>query len=153
MKVRSIRGITAVAAVGILAAGAYAPATAAPKKKPVTKAYEMELMPVPDPPSGTPSCARPELEGFSIHTETLKTTGPGVLEVKVNKFYGDWDISVFEAGELVGVGDGTSTPNTSTSNGEDVFTAKFKKATTLTISTCNFLGSPSAHGEYKFTYK
>jgi hypothetical protein len=153
MNVRRIRGIAAVAAVGIVAAGAYAPATAAPKKKPVTKSYEMQLLPVADPPQGTPSCARPELEGVSIHTETLKTTGAGVLEVKVNKFNGDWDISVFEDGELVGVGDGTSTPNTSTSAGEDVFRPKFKTATTLTISTCNFLGTPSAHGEYKFTYK
>jgi hypothetical protein len=147
-----VRRIAAIAALGVVAAGAYAPATAAPKKKPVSKSYEMQLLPVPDPVQGTPSCARPELEGVSIHSETLKTTGPGTLSVKVNGFAGDWDISVFEGGELVGVGDGTSTPSTTT-DGEDVFVAKFKKATTLTISTCNFLGSPSAHGEYTFTYK
>jgi hypothetical protein len=149
----NVRRIVTLAAIGALAVGAYAPATAATKKKPVTKSYEMQLLPVPDPPQGTPSCARAELENISIHSETLKTTGPGVLEVKVNKFNGDWDITVYEGDEEVGVGDGTSTPNTSTSPGEDVFSAKFKKATTLTIRTCNFLGSPSAHGEYKFTYK
>jgi hypothetical protein len=148
-----VRRVAAVATLAVLAAGAYAPATAAAKKKPVTKSYDMQLMPVPDPPSGTPSCERPELEGFSIHTETLKTTGAGTLTVKVNKFYGDWDISVFGPDGLEGVGSGTSTPNTSTSEGEDVFQQKFKKPTELKISICNFGGSPSAHGEYTFTYK
>jgi hypothetical protein len=150
-----VRRVATVATLAVLAAGAYAPATAAPKKAPLKKSYDMQLLPVPDPPQGTPSCARTALEGVSIHTETFKTTGPGTLTVKVNGFYGDWDITVFTGAgkELEGVGDGTSTPNTSTATGEDVFEQKFKKATTFTVSTCNFAGSPIAHGEYTFTYK
>jgi hypothetical protein len=150
-----VRRVAAVATLAVLAAGAYAPATAAPKKKPITKSYDMQLLPVPDPPSGTPSCARAELEDISIHTETLKTTGPGTLKVKVNGFGGDWDISVFSGDhELEGVGDGTSTGGGApTPAGEDVFEMKFKKALSLQISTCNFAGTPSAHGEYTFTYK
>jgi len=147
-----VRRVAAVASLAVLAAGAYAPATAA-GKQPVTKSYDMQLMPVPDPPSGTPSCARAELEGRSIHSETLKTTGPGTLTVKVNKFSGDWDISVFGPDGLEGVGDGTSTGGAPATAGEDVFEQKFKKATTLKISICNFAGTPSAHGTYTFKYK
>lgn len=148
-----VRRVATVATLAVLAAGAYAPAMAAGKKS-VTKSYDMQLMPVADPPSGTPSCARAQLEGISIHTETLKTTGPGTLKVKVNGFGGDWDISVFDADGLVGVGDGTSTGGGAPATaGEDVFEAKFKKATELKIATCNFAGTPKAHGTYTFTAK
>jgi hypothetical protein len=149
-----VRRVAAVATLAVLAAGAYAPAMAA-GKKPITKSYDMQLLPVPDPPQGTPSCARAELIGVSIHQEKLTTKGPGTLKVKVNGFAGDWDITVYSGDqELEGVGDGTSTgggaPATS---GEDTFEMKFKKATTLDIRTCNFAGSPSAHGEFTFTPK
>jgi hypothetical protein len=150
-----VRRVAALATLALVAAGASAPATAAPKKKPpVKKSYEMQLPPVPSPPQGTPSCADEELVGKTIHSETLKTTGPGTLTVKVNGFYGDWDITVYSGDhELEGSGDGTTTPNTSTSVSEDVFTQKFKKPVSLEIRTCNFAGSPSAHGEYTFVYK
>jgi hypothetical protein len=150
-----VRRVAAVATLAVLAAGAYAPATAASKKKAVTKAYDMQLLPVPDPPAGTPSCARDELIGISIHQEKLKTTGPGTLKVKVNGFGGDWDITVYGGDkELEGVGDGTSTGGGApTPAGEDTFEMKFKKAVSLDIRTCNFAGSPAAHGEYAFTPK
>ncbi|MDT7537396.1 MAG: hypothetical protein QOI82_981 [Actinomycetota bacterium] len=149
-----VRRVVAVATLAVLATGAHMPAMAA-KKAPAHKAYDMQLLPVPDPPQGTPSCARDELIGVSIHQETLKTTGPGTLTVKVNGFSGDWDITVFSGDhELEGVGDGTSTgAGAPATAGEDTFEMKFKKATTLDIRTCNFAGSPSAHGEYTFTYK
>lgn len=147
-----VRRVAAVASLALLAAGAYAPATAAAKKKPVTKSYDMQLLPVPDPPSGT-SCTRSELEGISMHTETLKTTGAGTLSVKVNGFSGDWDITVYGPDGLEGAGTGTSTPNASATPGEDTYTQKFKKATSLEIRICNFGGTPSAHGQYTFTYK
>jgi hypothetical protein len=149
-----VRRVAAVAAVALLAAGAYAPATAAPKKAPIKKSYDMQLPPLPYPPSGTPTCDEDAFAGSLIHVETLKTTGPGVLSVKVNGFYGDWDISVYSGDkELEGTGTGTQTPNTSPTAGEDVYEAKFKKPVTLEIRTCNFAGTPQAHGEYTFTYK
>ena len=150
-----VRRVAALAILAVTTAGATAPALAATKKpKPVTKSYDMQLLPVPDPPQGSPSCDRAELEGISIHSETLKTKGPGTLSVKVNGFYGDWDISVFSGDhELEGVGDGSSTPNTSSSTGEDTYVQKFKKPVTLQISICNFAGTPQAHGSYTFTYK
>ena len=146
-----VRRVAAVASVALLAAGAYAPATAAPKKAPLKKSYEMQLPPLAYPPTGTPTCDVDQLAGSVIHVETLKTTGPGVLTVKVNGFYGDWDITVYSGDhELEGSGEGTTTPNTSTSTAEDVFTAKFKKPVSLEIRTCNFACTPQAHGEYTF---
>ena len=148
-----VRRVAAVASLALLAAGAYAPATAAPKKKPVKKSYDMQLMPVPDPPSGT-SCMRDELEGLSMHTETLKTTGAGILSVKVNGFSGDWDITVMGPDGLEGAGTGTTTGGGAPAMaGEDTYTQKFKKATSIEIRVCNFAGSPSARAEYTFTYK
>ena len=150
-----VRRVATVATVALLAAGAYAPAIAGPTKAPVKKSYDMQLPPVPNPPSGTPTCADDALVGTAIHSETLKTTGPGTLTVKVNGFYGDWDITVYSGDkELEGVGDGTSTgAGAPATAGEDTFEMKFKKATTLDIRTCNFAGSPQAHGTYTFTYK
>lgn len=148
------RRYVALAAVGLVAAGVHSPANAAPKKKPVTKAYTMQLAPVPDPAQGSPSCARPQLEGVSIHTETLKTTGAGTLKIMVTGFAGDWDISLFDGNhDLIAVGDGTSTGTSPSAAGTDILELPFKKAGSYIISTCNFAGSPSAKGSYTYTYK
>ena len=148
----NVRRIAAVAALGVAAAGVYAPAAAAPKKKPITKSYDLNLLPVPDPPSGT-SCMNEALEGVSIHTETIKPTGPGVLSVKVNGS-GDWDITILnEAREEVAVGAGTSTPTTPiTTAGEDTVVVKFKKPQTILIAVCNFAGSLDAKAQYTYKY-
>ena len=147
-----------VTTAALVAIAVSAPADAAkpkpkPKPKPITKTYSMTLAPVPDPVQGTPSCARAELEGVSIHSETLTTTGAGTLTVGITGFYGDWDITVYDKDGLVGIGDGTSTPNTSTGTGNETFTASWKKGTTITVRSCNFGGSPQAKGSYTFTYK
>jgi hypothetical protein len=151
-----VRRVAAVATLAVLAAGAYAPATAAVKKAPIKKSYDMQLLPMPDPPQSNmgDSCTRPQLEGVSIHTETLKTPGPGTLTVKVNGFSGDWDITVVGPEGTEGVGSGTSTGGGApTAAGEDVAVIKFKKAMDLKISICNFAGTPKAHGEYTFSPK
>ena len=149
--------VVATAAIALVGVGTHSPASAAKKpakKPPITKSYSMNLLPVPDPPQGTPSCARAQLEGVSIHTETFTTTGAGTLSAEVSGFAGDWDITVYDTDGLVGVGDGTSTgggaPATS---GKDTFVNSWKKGTTITVKTCNFAGSPQAKGSYTFTYK
>jgi hypothetical protein len=146
-----VRRVATVATLALLAAGAYAPATAAPNKAPIKKSYDMTLPPVPDA-STSSACSSDAATGPAVHVETLTTTGPGVLSIKVTGFYGDWDMSVSDNDGVVGEGDGTSTPNTTPSTGTETFEQKFKKAATLTITTCNFAGSPQAHGEYTFTY-
>src|SRR5689334_12919209 len=105
-----IRRVAALATLAALAASAHVPAVAAPVKK----SYDMQLPPFPYPASGTPTCDEDTAKGF-FHIETLKTTGPGTLTVKVNGFQGDWDITVYSGEkELEGTGEGTQTPNTST---------------------------------------
>ncbi len=154
-----ISRIAAVAALGMIAVGSYAPAEAGPKPKPkpkpITKSYAMQLAPVPDPVQGSPSCARPQLENISIHTETIKPTGPGILSIKVDGFGGDWDITVFDGQHNeVAIGDGTSTGGGAPSTaGVETLVLKYKKAETILISVCNFAGTPSAKGTFTYTYK
>ena len=144
------RRIALVAALGVLALGAYAPATAAPKKKPITKSYDLNLAPIPVPP--TEACAEESFEGVSIHTETIKPTGPGILSVKVTGFTGDWDIAIKDAAfDEIAMGDGSTTPNPGP--GEDTAVVKFKKAETINIAICNFAGSPAAKASFTYTYR
>lgn len=150
------RRYVVLAAVGTVVVGLHAPADAAPKKKPpITKSYAMQLAPVPDPPQGSPSCSRTQLEGVSIHTESLKTTGAGTLKISVSGFAGDWDITLYDGNRnLIGVGDGTSTGGGAPATaGTDTLELSFKKAGSYLISTCNFAGTPSAKGSYTYTYK
>ena len=147
------RSLALVAAVGVLAVGAYAPATAAPKTKPISMEYDVQGLPNPQPlPSGT-SCLESEYEGFSRTTKTIKTTGPGVLSVTVNGFSGDWDITLMDKdGEEMAVGAGTSTGGGApATDGEDTLVTKLKKPGTFQVAVCNFLGSPQAH--VKLSYK
>src|SRR5689334_15602710 len=91
-----VRRVATVATVALLAAGAYAPAMAGPKKAPIKKSYDMQLTPLPYPAQGTPTCDEDAaVSAGMIHVEKLKTTGAGLLTVKVNGFYGDWDITVY----------------------------------------------------------
>lgn len=156
-----VRTALPVALSLVVAAGALAPAMAAPPKpKPITEEYEMEHIPMPFPLTGSEgfgetSCMIPELEGISTTTKTIKTKGPGTLTVDVTKFDGDWDITVMnDKGDVLGSGAGTTTPTALTTTGNvEKLVVKTKKAMTLQIAVCNFLGGPTAHGKYVFEYK
>ncbi|MBK5308198.1 MAG: hypothetical protein JJD92_16045 [Frankiaceae bacterium] len=148
----TIRRVASVAALGLLVAGAYSPATAAPKpkKKPITKTYDLNLVPLWIEPSA--ACANPEFEGVSVDTQSIKPTGPGILSVKVTGFTGDWDVSVKDAeGTEIVKGSGNDTPNPGP--GEETVEVKFKKAEPLQIAICNFAGTPKATASYTYTYK
>lgn len=146
------RQLLTIALVGVAAAAPLAPAYAKPKE--IKKSYTMTLAPLPLPAQGTPTCLPADgQEGVTKHTEALKAPAAGLLKVEVTGFYGDWDLTVFDAkGKALTSGGGTSTPNTSTSTGTDKLTLKVKKAGTYNIVTCNFGGSPQASGKYSFVY-
>lgn len=157
-----VRKALPVALSLVVAGGALAPALAAPAKpKPITESYSMEHIPVPLPlvgeedVDGTNSCTDPAFEGISTTTKTIKTKGAGTLQVDVTEFDGDWDITVLDdKGNVLGVGAGTSTPTALAASGvAEKLVVKTKKAMTLNIAVCNFLGSPTAEGKYTFTYK
>ena len=137
-------------AVAVVLAGAAVDASAAPKPKPITKSYQVTGVPHPNPPSG-PSCSSAP-EGVSEHRETIKVTGPGKLVVEVTGFTGDWDIGLYSpAGVNLAQGGGADSPNTETAP-KETMTYKSKKAQTLLLDVCNFVGSPTANVKYTYTY-
>lgn len=139
-------------AIAVVLAGAAVDASAAPprKPKPITKSYAVRGIPHPNPPSG-PSCSSAPA-GVSEHRETIKVTGPGKLVVEVTGFIGDWDIGLFSNGEVnLAQGGGADSPNTETAP-KETLTYKAKKAQTLFLDVCNFLGSPNANVKYTYTY-
>ena len=146
------RQLLAISLVGIAAAAPLAPAQAKPKE--IKKSWSMTLAPFPVPAQGTPTCLPADgREGVTKHTETLKAPAAGVLKAELTGFYGDWDITVFDAKDkALGAGGGTSTPNTSPAVGTDKITVKIKKAGTYKVVMCNFAGSPAATGKYSFVY-
>ena len=149
-----VRTAAPLALAALVAMGTMAPADAAPKKKkPLTKTYELTMAPFPDASeaSGCESAGR--ADGRFLDIEEIKVTGAGLLTVKVTKFTGDWDMSVYNAaGSVVSEGSGTSTPNTSTAEQVESLKYKSKKAQTLYLRVCNFLGSPTATVTYTYTY-
>ena len=146
-----IRTIAAVAALGVVSAGALAPATAAPKKKkaPISKSYDLQLLPVWTDPFA--ACADENLERISVHTEVIKPTGPGILTVKTTGYQGDWDISIKNSdNEEIVKGSGNDTPNAGP--GEETALAKFKKGQEIRIAICNFAGTPASKASFTYTY-
>lgn len=159
----TVRKALPVALTLVVAAGALAPALAAPAKpKPITEEYSLEHAPVPlplagiDGVDGTNSCADSNFEGISTTTKTIKTVGAGTLEVTLTDFAGDWDITVMnDKGDVLGIGAGTTTgdPSSLGTGLTEKAVIKTKKAMTLVIGTCNFAGGPTAEAKYVFTYK
>lgn len=159
----SVRKSIPVALALVVAAGAVAPAVAAPAKakpKPITASYDLELLPAPLPLVGVlpvedaNSCVSSSLEGISTDTREIKTVGAGVLTVKVTGFSGDWDITVRDGAKVLGIGAGTTTgdPSSLGTGLTETLAVKTRKATTLRLGVCNFLGGPTASVTYTFTY-
>ena len=154
-----IRNALPVAIAALVAAGAFAPAVAAPPKpKPIVEEWSMQHAPIPLPLAGvdgTNSCTNPSFEGVSTTTKTIKTKGAGTLEVTLTDFDGDWDITVSDdKGRVLATGGPTTTPTALAESGAtEKAVVKTKKAMTLVIAACNFLGGPTADGKAVFTYK
>jgi hypothetical protein len=100
----------------------------------------------------------------STTTRTIKTTGAGELVVELTGFAGDWDITVLDGDdEVVAEGAGTTTggevPVVGGGNGSlgtdntEKASVKLRKASTLKIAVCNYLGGQTANAKYTFTYK
>lgn len=148
-----VRSAALLALTATIAAGSLAPASAATKKKPLKKSYDLELAPYPDATEATGCEGAGRTEDVNMDNETIKVTGPGVLTVKVTEFVSDWDMVVMNAsGATVAAGAGTSTPNASADPQTETLKYKSKKAQTLTLRVCNFLGGPTAKVTYTYVY-
>jgi hypothetical protein len=151
MRVRSAAPLALAAIVAIASIGT---AEAAPKKKKdLKKTYTVTMTPFPDLTEEEGCSGAARSAAMQVDIKPIKVTGPGTLSVKVTKFTGDWDMALWNAaGASVSEGSGTITPNTSTDEQTETLKYKSKKAQTLNLRVCNFLGSQSATVSYTYVY-
>jgi energy-converting hydrogenase Eha subunit A len=142
---------TAALVVGALAVAAVTapPALAAPKKKPITKSYDVTAA-TPDPtnnvPGGYSVCAQ-NVPG-SFDKQTFQVPAAGTLSVELSGFQGDWDLLLEDSDDSE-----LSYSGGSGVGGTEATDVRFKKAQKMSIVACNFAGTPNATVKYTFTYK
>jgi hypothetical protein len=143
----NLRRIVPLAAVAVLAAGAFLPAQAAPKK--FAGSYSVTLLPDPTPnafhAAGMGNCFN--LNPAAVDRHDLSVPSKGKLTVILDSqdptgtSNTDWDLYVYDkSGESLGEGTG------GTSHEEVVI--KFKKPETITVSVCNLAGQPNGTVSY-----
>jgi hypothetical protein len=143
------RTVLAASLAVTLAAGAFSPALAGPKPKPVSKSYTATAFP-PDPShtaitTGICNTTNPT----SQHNEPFTVPFVGVLVVDLKGFQGDWDLALYNGSQLVAQSaqDLTADPQT-----PEKITIKLKKVgQKLSIRACNFAGGPTATVSYVHT--
>jgi hypothetical protein len=146
----NLRRILPLAAVAVLAAGAFLPAQAAPKK--FAGSYSVTLLPDPTPnvfvEAGMGNCFN--VNPAAVDRRDLKVPTKGRLSIVLDSpdptgtGNTDWDLYVTDKdGESLGEGSGA------TSHEEVTF--KLKKATTVTVSVCNLAGQPSGTVTYSLS--
>ncbi len=137
-----IRHAAPLAALAVVAAGALAPASAAPGKT-ITKSYDMQQ---------APAACQPEGGELTYHRETFTATTKGTLTAKIEGFMGDWDLGLRNADDAeVAAGGGSSTgPDLVKVGPTEVLIYKITKPGKYTVTSCNYLGSPNAKGSYTF---
>jgi hypothetical protein len=138
--------VAASLAVAVVSAPA---ATAAPKKKPITKTYTATA-PAPDPSNyaqqGYSVCAMNVPNSFD--RQEFKVPAAGTLAVEVSGYQGDWDLLLLDADN-----EELATGGSSDLGVPEVAEVRFKKATKVSIVACNWAGTPTATVKYTFTYK
>jgi hypothetical protein len=146
------RSAAAASLAAVVCAGAFAPATAAPAKKPkpVTKTYTAEAFPGdPTPTTGLFGGVCEPLNPAAKFSEPLKVPFAGTLKIDMTGFLGDWDLAVFQGDRQLAF--------SAQDIDEDVdrpekITLKVKRAgVTLEIRSCNFSGGPTADMKYVLT--
>ncbi len=147
----SLRRIVPLAAVAVLAAGAFLPAQAAPKK--FAGSYNVTLMPDPSPNAfhtGLHMGNCFNINPMAVDRRELKVPGSGKLSLVLASAdptgagKTDWDLYVTDkSGESLGEGTG------GTSHEEVVI--KFKKAETVNVAVCNLAGQPNGTVTYSLS--
>jgi hypothetical protein len=143
----NLRRIVPLAAVAVVAAGAFMPAQAAPKK--FAGSYSVTLLPDPTPnafhAAGNGNCFN--LNPAAVDRRELKVPSKGKLTLILDSpdptgtGNTDWDLYVTDkSGESLGEGTG------GTSHEEVVI--KFKKAETINVAVCNLAGAPDGTVTY-----
>lgn len=142
---------TAAVTVACLALAAVAApsATAGPKKKPITKSYDV-VAPAPDPSNyagqGYSVCAQ-NVPG-SFDKKTIEIPAAGSLQVELSGFQGDWDLLLLDSDDAE-----LASGSSSNLGGSETAESRFKKKQKVSIVACNWAGSPNATVKYTFTFK
>jgi hypothetical protein len=141
------RKLTAAAALLVLAVPLGASAQAAPPKG-FTKTVDFTDA-SPDPSGNAESGNEMHCSG-KLPQETpiaVKVPGPGIIDVTLAGFQGDWALQIRDADGEVLAGDDVNPPAYETAE------VRLKKAATINILPCNMTGTPQAKVTYKFTPK
>ena len=138
MRTRLVLAVLPVALLGV----AVAPSSAA-GPKPMKGAYTAAA-PVP---GGAIECDG-TVPG-SVHKQEVKLPGAGKLLVNLKGFTGDWDLFVRANGAELSAS--TSGSIGGAENAVETAAVKIKKATTVSIDSCNWAGGPSGAVDWEFT--
>lgn len=137
-----LRTIALTSMVAVAAAGALAPASAAPKT--ITQKYQAQG--TPDPTTTTPGGEICDpVTPTAKHSTEFKVPAAGTLKVELGNTL-DWAIGLRVGGKLVASADG-GTPEV-----KEVAQTKFKKATVVSVDVCNFAGEPTVPVTITFTF-
>jgi hypothetical protein len=148
-----LRTVLATSLTAVVAAGALAPALAAPPK-PVSKSYQASAAMVdPTPITGeTGGNCSPVLEQAK-HEAPFTMPFAGTLQVDLTKFQGDWALAVLDSkGKKIADHDNDVIAGEAVDAPSQII-IKLKKKTDLVIRACNFAGGPTAQVDILATPK
>ncbi len=137
-----LRTVAIASLVAVTAAGAFAPAVAAPKQ--IKKTYTAAA-PTPDPTPIARDICDPLLPGAK-HEEKFTVPAAGTLKVTMKQDL-DWALALLDGkGKRLAESDGPGLTDA------ESMQVKFKKKTDVVIRACNFAGGPTATVTYVFTF-
>lgn len=137
MRSRLVLAALPVALLGVAAAPSLA--VPKPKPKPITMTYSATAAPGAVCDGTVPT---------ALHSTAFKVPAAGSLKVTLDGFTGDWDLALTSGGRELASSAGLQPVD---GDSEQVVT-KFRRASTVSIDACNFVGGPTATVTYVFTY-
>ena len=146
------KAIVSILALGLIAAAfSAAPAVAKKKKKTVTVHKEISAGPhLSFPGEAAAGCADGQ-ETINKTTVPFTTPGKGILTVEIGEFQGDWDLYVFEAGNIIAAAESDQTTGGAPATEKIMINLGAKK--NIEIVACPWAGGPTATGHFMYKYK
>ena len=144
------KSIVSLLLLGLIAAAFSAAPALAKKKKTITVHQEFTAGPhLPLPGQDAPGCSAGE---ETIHKTTIPYTTPakGILSVEMGDFEADWDLYVYEGGNIIAASESDQTGGAAAT--EQIMISLAAKSS-IEIVACNWAGGPTAAGHFMFKYK
>ena len=144
------KSIVSILLLGLVAGAFSAVPALAKKKKTVTVHQEFTAGPhLPLPGQDVPGCSAGE---ETIHKTTIpyKTPAKGLLSVEMGDFQADWDLYVYEGGNIIAASEGDQTGGGAPTE-QIMINLGAKK--NIEIVACSWAGGPTASGHFMYKYK